>query len=145
MKLTKKLEADVNVVYDTYWKGLLAADIATYTHVLDESFRLIGTTESEVFFKSIEAIDFLKATADQVAGNIELRNRLIVMESLDSLVLITEQSDTYVKIDGEWTYYGKVRCSSILEKKAEEWKFIHMHLSFPDSKANDGETFGKNF
>ena len=142
MKLTKKLEADVNVVYDTYWKGLLAADIATYTHVLDESFRLIGTTESEVFFKSIEAIDFLKATADQVAGNIELRNRLIVMESLDSLVLITEQSDTYVKIDGEWTYYGKVRCSSILEKKAEEWKFIHMHLSFPDSKANDGETIG---
>ena len=142
MKLTKQVEAEINLVYATYWKGLLSANLTTYANVLDENFKLIGTTESELFFKSSEAIQFLDATADQVAGNIELRNRNIKTEFIDSLVLITELSDTYVKINGTWTFYGKVRCSSILEKKMQEWKFIQMHLSFPDSKADDGQTIG---
>ncbi len=142
MKLTTQVETEVNLVYNTYWKGLLSADLTTYANVLDENFKLIGSTESEMFFKSSDAIQFLDETADQVAGNIELRNRIIKTEAIDSLVLITEQSDTYVKINGSWTFYGKVRCSSILEKKMQEWKFIQMHLSFPDSKTEEGQTIG---
>ena len=142
MKLTKKLEAEINRVYDIYWKALLIADIDTYTSVLDQHFKLIGTTETEVFFNSMEAIQFLKDTADQVVGNIELRNKNIKIELVGSLVLITEQSDTYAKIDGAWSFYGKARVSSLLEKKKEDWKFIQMHLSFPDSKAEEGQTIG---
>ncbi len=142
MKLTKKIEAEITSVYDTYWKALLIADIDTYTSVLDEKFKLIGTTESEVFFKSIEAIQFLEATADQVAGNIELRNRIIKIELIETIILITEQSDTYVKIDGNWSFYGKARVSTLIGKKNQEWKIIQMHLSFPDSKADEGQTIG---
>ena len=142
MKLTKKLEGEINQVYDTYWKALFIADIDAYTSVLDQNFKLIGTTETEYFFNRIEAIQFLKDTTDQVVGNIELRNRNINIELLGSLVLITEQSDTYVKIEGAWSFYGKVRVSSLLEKKKQVWKFSQMHLSFPDSKAVEGQTIG---
>jgi signal transduction histidine kinase len=95
-----------------------------------------------VFFKSIEAIQFLEATADQVAGNIELRNRIIKIELIETLILVTEQSDTYVKIDGDWSFYGKARVSTLVGKKKQEWKIIQMHLSFPDSKADEGQTIG---
>ncbi|MEI6264349.1 MAG: nuclear transport factor 2 family protein, partial [Sphingobacteriia bacterium] len=142
MKLTKKIEAEITSVYDTYWKALLIADIDNYTSVLDENFKLIGSTESEVFFKSIEAIKFLEVTADQVAGNIELRNRVIKIELIETLILVTEQSDTYVKIDANWSFYGKARISTLIGKKKQEWKIIQMHLSFPDSKADEGQTIG---
>jgi SnoaL-like domain len=101
MKLTKKLEAEVLDVYEAYWGGLLNVDMEIYAAVLDKDFKLIGTTEIEVFFKKLEAVRFLKATADQVAGNIEMRNRKIKIEPVDNLILITEQSDTYVNIDNE--------------------------------------------
>ena len=89
MKLTKKLEAEVLNVYEAYWGGLLNVDMETYAAVLDKDFKLIGTTEAEVFFKKMEAVRFLKATADQVAGNIELRNRIIKVEPVDKLIRIT--------------------------------------------------------
>ncbi len=142
MKLTKKLEAEVMDVYEAYWGGLLNVDMETYAAVLDNDFKLIGTTEAEIFFKKIEAARFLKATADQVAGNIELRNRKIKVEPVDSLILITEQSDAYVNIDNVWTFYAKTRTSSLLQKKDNGWKFIQMHISFPDSKSEEGESIG---
>ena len=56
MKLTKQLEAEVMDVYEAYWGGLLNVDMETYAAVLDSDFRLIGTTEVEMFFKKIEVI-----------------------------------------------------------------------------------------
>jgi signal transduction histidine kinase len=142
MKLTKQLEAEVMDVYEAYWGGLLNVDMETYAAVLDNDFRLIGTTEVEMFFKKIEAVRFLEETAEQVAGNIKLQNRVIKVEAVDTSMLITEQADTYVNIDEVWVFYGKVRCSSLLQKKNAGWKFIQMHLSFPDTKAAEGETVG---
>jgi signal transduction histidine kinase len=142
MKLTKQLEAEVLDVYEAYWGGLLNVDMETYAAVLDNDFKLIGTTEAEVFFKKMEAVRFLKATADQVAGNIELQNRIIKIEPVDKLILITEQSDAYVNIDNAWTFYAKTRTSSLLQKKDGGWKFIQMHISFPDSKSEEGESIG---
>jgi signal transduction histidine kinase len=140
MKLTKQLEAAILDVYEAYWGSLFNVDMETYAAVLDKDFKLIGTTEAEVFFKKIEAIRFLKATADQLAGNIELRNREIKVEPVDELMLITEQSDAYVNIDTVWTFYAKVRSSAFLQKKNDSWKFIQMHISLPDTMAEEGET-----
>ncbi len=144
MKLSKQLEAEVLDVYEAYWGSLLNVDMETYSAVLDNDFKLIGTTEAEVFFKKMEAVRFLKATADQVAGNIELRNRKIKIAPVDSLILITEQSDAYVNIDNVWTFYAKTRTSSLLQKKNDIWKFIQMHISFPDSMAEEGESVALN-
>ena len=125
MKLDKQLENEVRQVYETYWKSLLGVDLKTYSSVLDNNFRLIGTTEAEVFFNKKEAIKFLEATADQVAGNIELRNRIVKTEPVDGLILITEQADAYVLIEGGWTFYSRIRGSTLLQKKEDCWKLIH--------------------
>ena len=142
MKLTKQLKAEVLDVYEAYWGGLLNVDMEIYSAVLDNDFKLIGTTEAEVFFKKMEAVRFLKATADQVAGNIELRNKIIKVEPVDNLILITELSDEYVNFDNVWTFYAKTRTSSFLQKKGNGWKIIQMHLSHPDMQTEEGQTIG---
>jgi hypothetical protein len=56
MKLTKKLEAEIMNVYEAFWGGLLNVDIDIYAATLDTAYRLIGTTDGEVFFNKKEAI-----------------------------------------------------------------------------------------
>ncbi len=58
MKLTKKLTAEILDVYEAFWGGLFNVDIELYSQVLDDSYRLIGTTEKEIFFSKKEAIVF---------------------------------------------------------------------------------------
>ncbi|MBI5856347.1 MAG: nuclear transport factor 2 family protein [Sphingobacteriales bacterium] len=142
MELTKQLEKEVKEVYEAFWESLLNVDMKRFNSFLADDFKQIGTTEAEVFFNKKEAAKFLKATKEQVVGNIELRNRNIKIEALDKLILITEQSYAYVKIDEVWTYYAKTRGSSLLQKKDMVWKFIQMHISFPDTRADVGETIG---
>jgi len=142
LKLNKQQETEVRKVYEAYFESFLSADLKTYDSVLDDDFRLIGTTEAEVFFNKKEAVNFLEATADQVAGNIELRNRIVKTEPVDGLILITEVADAYVLIEGEWAFYSRTRISSLLQKNEDGWKFIHQHISMPDSKAQKGETIG---
>jgi len=142
MKLTKKLEAEMMDVYEAFWGGLLNVDIEIYAATLDTEYRLIGTTDGEVFFNKKEAIKFLKDTADQVAGNIERRKSKIKIESINGLILITEQFDAYALIENKWTFYAKTRVSTWMQKKSQGWKLIQQHFSFPDAKATQGETIG---
>jgi hypothetical protein len=75
MKLTKKIETEVIKVYKTFWDQLLNADTIGMYKILDTKFRQTGTTDGEVFFSKADALDFINITADQIVGNIELRNR----------------------------------------------------------------------
>jgi hypothetical protein len=142
MKLTKKLEAEIMNVYEAFWGGLLNVDIDIYAATLDTAYRLIGTTDGEVFFNKKEAIKFLKDTADQVAGNIERRKSKIKIEAIDDLVLITDQFDAYVLIENDWSFYGKTRVSTWMQQKSKDWKLIQQHFSLPDTKAEEGQTIG---
>ncbi len=142
MKLTKQLEAEIKDVYEAFWGSLFSVDMKIYTQVLDDDYRLIGTTEVEVFFNKKEAAGFLKKTGEQLAGNIERRNSKIRIEPVDSLVLITEQFDAYVRIENNWTFYGKTRVSTLMQEKAGAWKLAQQHFSFPDAKTDDGQTIG---
>lgn len=107
MKLTKQLKAEIADVYEAFWGALFYADIDMYSLFLDEDYRLIGTTEQEFFFSKTEAVRFLKATADQLAGNLERRNSRHRIEIIENLVLITDQFDAYVLIDDKWSFYEK--------------------------------------
>ena len=142
MKLTRQLRSEILDVYEAFWGSLFNVDIELYTQVIDDNYRLIGTTEDEMFFNKQDAISFLKATGDQLAGNIERRKSKIKIEPVDSLALITEQFDAYVLIENDWTFYGKTRVSTWMQQKPGGWKLIQQHFSLPDTKAEEGQTIG---
>jgi signal transduction histidine kinase len=142
MKLTKKLEAEIKQVYDEFWKRLLTVDLKPLNALLDDDFRQIGTTDGEVFFTRQAASKFLKATEDQLVGNLELRNQKLKIEALDNLVLITDLSDAYVKVDQEWMFYARARSTFLLHQTRNGWKFLLQHSSVPDHRADEGETIG---
>jgi hypothetical protein len=56
--------------------------------------------------------------------------------------MIHELGDMFVKAEEGWIYYAQVRLSSLLEKTNNEWKILHQHGSYPDSKADTGEAYG---
>jgi signal transduction histidine kinase len=141
MRLTKKLEKEVLEVYNTYWNAYLKGDMKTFFSFLDDNIKMIGTTEHEVFFNKKEVTAYFGATADQVTGQLEMRNRNIKIEPNEELISVTEQLDMFVLIDHEWVFYGKVRLSSLLHKTEDGWKLMLQHGSFPDTRAQEGEQF----
>jgi len=142
MKLTKQLRSEIQDVYDAFMGSLFNIDIEIYSLLLDDNYRLIGTTDKEVFFNKKDAIRFLKETADQLGGNIERRKSKIKIEVIDNLVLITEQFHAYVLIENDWTFYGKVRVSTWMQQQPRGWKLVQQHFSLPDTKAEEGQTIG---
>lgn len=139
MKLTKKLESEILKVYNGYWDSYFKGDMRAFASLLHENVQLIGTSENEVFSNKRSAIKFYKATAGQVTGKAGMQNRKITMQVVGSNVLVIEQSDFYVLIDNEWSFYGNGRLSTLLQKTDAGWKIIHEHGSLPDSKTGEGE------
>jgi hypothetical protein len=139
MKLTQKLKAEILKVYNAYWDSFFDGDMRAFASRLDASVQIIGSSEDEIFRNKASAVKFYKATAGQVAGKTALRNRKISMRPIDNNVMITERSDFYALIDGEWTFYGHGRISTLMRKTGKAWKIVYEHGSLPDSKAGEGE------
>ncbi len=139
MKLTKKLQAEILKIYNTYWDAYLAGDMKTFASMLDDNIKVFGTAVSEVFNNKTETVRFYKATADQMTGKAEFRNRKIKMNPVEETVLIHEQSNLFVLIENEWIFYSPVRVSAIFVNTPKGWKLTHQHGSFPDSRAEAGE------
>jgi len=139
MKLSKKKEKELMLVYEAYWDYYLKGDAKAMQHLLDESYTQVGSAESEVFSTKKDAVQFLFDTIDQVAGKLEMRNRHTKVESQDNLVLIHELCDLYALADKEWIFYSKFRASTLLQEKKEGWKITHQHSSFPDTKTEEGQ------
>ncbi|HEU4858914.1 MAG TPA: nuclear transport factor 2 family protein, partial [Chitinophagaceae bacterium] len=139
MKLTKKLEAEVLKVYKAYWDAYLNGDMKTFAAMLDDDITVFGTAVSEVFNNKKETLRFYKATADQLVGKAQFRNRKINVNEVDNHVLVNEQCDLYFLMDKKWTFYGHVRVSGILEQTNKGWKLVQQHASFPDMRADEGE------
>ena len=68
-----------------------------------------------------------------------MRNRDIKIETINELVLITEQMDMFALIESEWTFYAKGRLTTMLHKKEDSWKIIQQHGSIPDTRAGESE------
>ncbi len=142
MKLLKKELEEVTGIYDTWMHSYLNGDVKTYDSFFDDNYHFIGSTSNEDFLNRKDTTRFFKDTADQLAGKVEIRNNQRTIEKFDGLIFITERFDAYFRIEGEWSYYGKFRFTSALQKKPEGWRFIYQHFSTPDSKAQEGETIG---
>ena len=138
-KLAKLQVAEARKAHDLYWKSYINGDTKTLAALLDEHYTQIGSVENEVFFNKKDAVKFVRTTIDQVAGNVEMRNRITKAEPVDGFILFNEQCDLYVLIEGIWTFYSKFRASSLMQKINKGWKMIHQHSSVPDLKAQEGD------
>ena len=139
MRTVSKQPIDVMRAYQVYWESYLKGDMETMFSLMDDDFKVIGSSEGEVFYNKKEAMAFYGPAADQIAGISEMRNRQIKKDEIDGLALITEACDFYILVQGKWTFYSKVRLSSFLRNKGNGWKFVHQHGSMPDSRADEGE------
>ena len=138
-KLTKKAEAEILKVYESYWGHYLKGEVDQMPALLDDSYNQIGSAESEVFSTKQDAVQFLYDTIEQVQGKLEMRKRTVKVEQQGQLVLINETCDLYAFTEKEWVFYAKFRASTLLEEKKEGWKITHQHSSIPDTKAGEGE------
>ncbi|MBC7935027.1 MAG: nuclear transport factor 2 family protein [Rhizobacter sp.] len=140
MKLINELKEEILKEYYLLWEANLSADMETFASYLVDDFSIIGSANGEVFLSKQAAIDFYTATADQLAGKAQLRNRDISIQPLDvNSVVIREQSEFYVLAENEWIFYGHARISCILKKTGEGWKAVHQHASLPDHRTEEGQ------
>ena len=139
MELSKATESEIREVYQTYWDAYLRGDKETFGSFLEEHVVIYGTAVGEVFSSKQEALDFYTATADEMTGKAEFRNRDIRIQALGEAFAIYEESQLYILIEGTWTFYGSARLSGILKKKNGSWKIIHQHGSFPDTRTEEGQ------
>lgn len=139
MKLTKQTEAEVLQSYYDFWVSNLSANMETFSSYLVDDFSIFGSANGEVFFNKQDAVKFYTATADETRGKAELRNRNISVQPLDTnSVIVREESDLYVLIGNEWTFYGHARISCIVKHTDGRWKAVHQHASFPDHRTEEG-------
>ncbi|MDI1324094.1 MAG: nuclear transport factor 2 family protein [Algoriphagus sp.] len=139
MNPTKQQEEEARIAHDLYWESYLKGDVETLASLLDNDYTQIGSVEEEVFFTKKDAVQFVLTTIDQIAGNVQMRNRVTKSGPVDDFILFSEQCDLYVLSEGEWTFYSKFRASSLMKLKDGSWKLVHQHSSLPDSKAQEGE------
>jgi len=142
MDLPKELKSEVMQVYNTWWHSYMNGDVKTYDSFLDENYRFVGSTDAENYLDRLDTTKFFEATAYQLAGKCQLRNRTVNLDLINELIFITDLADAYFLYDAEWSYYSKFRFSSVLKKNENGLKFIYQHFSTPDSKAGEGETIG---
>ncbi|TXE14742.1 ATP-binding protein [Algoriphagus aquimarinus] len=141
MKITEALKAELAQWLDTYWKTYIKGDFNLWSTFIAEDYYNIGGTKEEIWHSKQEILDYSHAIFGQMVGQAEIRNREIEVLPYGDYVMVNEFTDLYVKIEGEWTYYGPFRMSSLLSKTDTGWIALHQHGSYPDMKATEGEAF----
>ncbi|HSF89428.1 MAG TPA: nuclear transport factor 2 family protein, partial [Saprospiraceae bacterium] len=139
MKLSKQTEAEIRQVYQSYWDAYLHGDFETFGSFLDDNIVIYGTAEGEIFYTKEDALKFYIATAEEMTGKADFRNRNINIQPVGDTIVIYEESQLYILIEGTWTFYGSARITGIFEKKGNEWKLVHQHGSFPDGRTEEGQ------
>jgi signal transduction histidine kinase len=127
-------------VYETYWDCYTKGELETFASTLDETYEMIGTSESEICHTKADGIKFVKGQIAEIVGKVELRNRKIDVVPVDQLMLVNEHSDIYVLADTIWRYYSKIRISTLLRETEGSWKVVQQHGSLPDIRVQEGET-----
>jgi len=138
--MNKNVESEILEIYNDYLNSYFKGDIQQFSSFIDEGFRVIGTSEIEVFNSKRETLKFYEESKDEIAHKTELRNRHIEVVPVDKLMLVQEISDFYILINGEWNFYSKVRISTFFIQTSSGWKLINQHGSLPDTKTQGGET-----
>ncbi|WP_198669830.1 ATP-binding protein [Cognataquiflexum aquatile] len=139
-KKNKDRESDALLVYHRYWDSYSNGDLEAFTSTLDEGFEMVGTSESEVCHSKDDGIAFFKSQMHEIVGRTEMRNRNIVAKEVNGMFLINEICDVYIFGEPEWTFYSRLRLSTLLHETESGWKVIQQHGSLPDMRVQEGET-----
>jgi signal transduction histidine kinase len=142
MTLNAEQKAEIWHHYDTWMTGYLNADVETYDAYFDDDYHFIGSTNNEEFLNRKDTTKFFELTGEQFAGITALRNETKILEVFGTSVFLTHVFDGWFLHDKEWTYYGRFRFSSVMQKKEAGWRFIYQHFSMPDLKSDEGQTIG---
>ena len=126
--------------YKTYWDSYLNGDEQSFMALIDDDYQLIGTSETEICHNKEEAREYFKASYAEIGGKLDFRNRVIESLEVDGMVLFNEMAETWLLMNGEWTFYAKLRISTWLRQTTGGWKVIQQHGSIPDQKVEEGET-----
>ena len=140
MKITKQHIKEARKVYNLYWDSYQGGDLDAFASTLGEHFEMIGTSESEICHSKEDGIEFYKGQLEELVGKAEMRYRHINEIPHDDQVLINEICDIYTFLDSEWTFYSKLRISTLLRETSSGWKVVQQHCSFPDLRVQEGET-----
>lgn len=140
MSKVKERESAAKKVYMEFWASYQDGDLEAFASTLDPDFKMIGTSESELANSKEDGISFFKSQMEEVLGKAEMRNREIELMPIDKLFLVTEHCDIYVLIESEWTFYSKIRISTLLRESGTGWKVLQQHGSLPDMRVQEGET-----
>lgn len=127
-------------VYETYWDSYRNGDLETFASTLDDNYEMIGTSEGEVAHNKAEGIAFFKSQMQEMAGKADMRNRQILAKPMNGMLLINENCDIYVLAGTGWSFYSKIRISTLLYETQLGWKVIQQHGSLPDMRVQEGET-----
>jgi hypothetical protein len=141
MKITKKLEAELKQLIETYWDSYAKGDLQKWSSFLPDNYRNIGTTQEEIWNSKEEIVNYTKAVIGQMVGNFEFKRAQFQIIPYDQNIMIHEFGDIYIKMEDNWIFYSKIRMSSLLQKTKTGWQIIHQHGSYPDSKTVEGEAF----
>jgi hypothetical protein len=144
MKLTKNLKTEILKAYHEYWNAYLKGDMQTMSYWMHENIQMVGSGRGEFFKNKKETIGYYKSTVGQVAGKADMRNRKISVAMIGEQVMVNEQCDFFVLIDGVWTFYEQGRISTLFTKTNKGWKIIQEHGSMPDARTNEGEQVNTN-
>lgn len=135
------MKTELSEWLDTFWKAYMQGDLDLWSTFIKEDYYNIGGTKEEIWHSKQEILNYTHTILEKMLGNTELRNREIEVLPYGDYVMVNEFTDLYVKVDGEWSFYGPFRMSSLLEKTATGWIALHQHGSYPDMKAVEGEAF----
>ncbi|WP_268033043.1 ATP-binding protein [Algoriphagus sp. PAP.12] len=127
-------------IYYRYWESYLTGNQEEFTDVIDDTYELIGTSESEICHNKAEGIDFFKSQKDEIVGVTEMRNRKVITKDLENMVLILEDCDLYIFSETGWSLYSALRLSTLMRLTDLGWKVSQQHGSFPDYRVKEGET-----
>ena len=141
MKVTPALKEELADWLNTYWTTYLKGDIETWATFIRDDYRNIGGTKEEIWNSKQEIINYTNSIMDQMLGTVDIRNRKVELIPYGEYMMVHEFTDLFVKVEGEWTFYGPSRMSSLLEKTDTGWIALHQHGSYPDMKAMEGEAF----
>jgi signal transduction histidine kinase/ketosteroid isomerase-like protein len=138
---TKKQEAEILKTYYAIWDAVLKGDMKTFASYLDNHVTIYGSAEGEIFNTRKAAAKFYTATADEMTGKVDLRNRKIGVKAFGNAALIHEECDLYVLTGKDWAFYGHARITEVLKREGGTWKISHHHTSFPDHRTEAGQQF----
>lgn len=119
----------------------MKGDLELWSTFIREDYCYTGGKKEEVCLSKQQILEHPHSILNQIPRDSEMRNREIEVRPYGAYVMVDEFTDLFVRSNEEWSFYGTLNTSSLLERTATGWMVLHQHGSFPGTKTFEGEAF----